>query len=287
MQDDSRQDQSVAEPGVVFRPNQSAVPTAQPTASVQPTPATVAPVPSQTVVTPTQSQAQSRVQPEASQAQPQPNATSPTQTSSVQQPLPEAPTPDKAKVQDIDTPESSQTTQVPTLDDYQTYATNQAVSAEESYDAPHVEWTASEYTANPKSGGWFGLLALATILVAVAVYFLTNGDIVSTAVIVVIAIMFGIFAARQPQTLNYAIDNDGFHIGQKFYPYETFKSFSVMHDGVMGYISLLPLKRFMPPLAIHYDPDDEERIANTLMEYLPYEEHKADVIDTITRKFRF
>ena len=33
MQDDSRQDQSVAEPGVVFRPNQSAVPTAQPTAS--------------------------------------------------------------------------------------------------------------------------------------------------------------------------------------------------------------------------------------------------------------
>ena len=78
MQDDSRQDQSVAEPGVVFRPNQSAVPTAQPTASVQPTPATVVPVPSQPVATSTQSQVQPQVQPEASQAQPQPNATSPT-----------------------------------------------------------------------------------------------------------------------------------------------------------------------------------------------------------------
>lgn len=154
--------------------------------------------------------------------------------------------------------------------------------------APHVEWSASEYLANPKSGGWFVLLGLGLLLTAAAVYFVTGGDIVSTAVIVIIGILFGIFSGRQPQVLNYAIDNAGFHIGQKFYPYGSFKSFSVVHDGsAMGYISLMPLRRFMPPLIIHYDPNDEARIADTLSEYLPYEEHKVDIVDSITKRIRF
>lgn len=152
--------------------------------------------------------------------------------------------------------------------------------------AAHVEWTASEYIANPKSAGWFGMLVLGSLVLAGLAYVVTK-DFISTAIIPVLGIIVGIFAARQPQVLGYKIDSKGIYIGSKFYPYSSFKSFSVAQEHAMGFISLMPLKRFMPPLAVHYAPDDEEHIVQTLAEYLPYEEHKSDVVDNLTRRFRF
>lgn len=151
---------------------------------------------------------------------------------------------------------------------------------------PHVEWTASEYIAHQKSAAWFVLLAGGTIGLAAIVYLVTQ-DAVSTAIIPVLGIILGVFAARQPRVLPYAIDNTGIHIAEKFYPYASFKSFSVADDQAIHYISLLPLRRFMPPLVIHFDPDDEEKIRETLAAYLPYEEHKHDLVDTLSRRLRF
>ena len=150
----------------------------------------------------------------------------------------------------------------------------------------HIEWTASEYIANPKGAGWFSLLAAGSFALAVIV-FLVSRDYIATAVIAILGIIVAIFAARQPQVLNYRIDSSGLHIGNKFYPYNGFKAFSVAHEHAIGFIQLLPLKRFMPPLVIHYAPEDEDRIAEVLASYLPYEEHKADVVDALTRKLRF
>ncbi len=150
----------------------------------------------------------------------------------------------------------------------------------------HIEWSASEYLANPKNAGWFSLLAVGSFILAIIVYLITR-DILSTVVIVVIGILVGVFAARQPQTLQYRVDNQGLYIGDKFYPYESFKSFSVAQDSAIGYISLLPLKRFMPPLVIHYASEDEARIVETLTSYLPYEDHKTDVVENLSRRFRF
>src|SRR5690606_15041334 len=83
-------------------------------------------------------------------------------------------------------------------------------------DSPHIEWTASEYIANPKSAGWFSVLAIGSIVFAVAMYFLTE-DLISTIVIGLLGIIVGIFAARQPQVLRYAISSRGIHIGDRFY----------------------------------------------------------------------
>lgn len=151
---------------------------------------------------------------------------------------------------------------------------------------PHVEWTASEYVANHKTAGWFGILALVTVAASVVVYLLTQ-DVVSTAVIPILGIILGIFAAREPRVLPYAIDNTGIRIAEKFYPYHGFKSFSVATDQPVSYISLTPLRRFVPPLVIHYDPADEPKIIETLSSYLPYEEHKRDIVENLSRKFRF
>ena len=163
------------------------------------------------------------------------------------------------------------------------------------YDAPvrpsaaiqsQVTWSASEYIAHPKNTGWFLMLAGASLLLAVIVFIITS-DTVSTVVIAVLGIIVGVSAARQPRTLEYQLDIRGIHIGPRFHPYNTFKSFSVVNEGAFSHVSLLPLKRFMPPLAIHYSPEDESRIIDTLADYLPYEEHKRDLVESFSRRVRF
>jgi hypothetical protein len=156
-------------------------------------------------------------------------------------------------------------------------------------DAPagaRASWSASEYISNPKNAGWFGLLGVGSIITAGIVYFVTR-DIVSTVVIGVLGITVGIFAARQPRVLEYHIDEKGIHIGGKFYFYGAFRSFSVVQEGAFSFISLMPLKRFMPPLAIHFSPEDEEKIISVLGDYLPYEEHKRDMVESVSRRLRF
>ncbi len=150
----------------------------------------------------------------------------------------------------------------------------------------HIEWTASEYITNPKSAGWFGALAIGSVVLAIVVFIVTR-EWLSAIIIGILGIIVGIFAARQPQTLSYRIDSNGLQVGDKFYPYGSFKTFSVAREHAIGFIQLLPLKRFMPPLVIHYAPEDEDRIAEVLASYLPYEEHKADMVDSLTRKLRF
>lgn len=149
-----------------------------------------------------------------------------------------------------------------------------------------VTWSASEYIGNPKTMSWFAMLAGATLSVGVIVYFLTR-DVVSTIVITILGIAVGVFAARQPQVLDYGLDRSGIHLGPRFYPYNVFKTFSVVAEGAFSHITLLPLKRFMPPITMHYSPTDEEKIVKTLADYLPYEEHKSDPIENFSRRVRF
>jgi len=197
-------------------------------------------------------------------------------------------TPEQANVTPDNPPNpSTSQSEEPSLPPTPTPETSPAPVPQPNADYPHIEWTASEYIAHQKSAGWYGLLALGSIGIAAVVYFVTNGDLIYSSVIVILGLSLGIFAARQPRELQYAIDHTGIHIGEKFYPYQSFKTFSVVRDQGIGYISLAPLRRFMPPLTVHYDPADEDNIAETLSQYLPYDDHKPDITDIISRKIRF
>lgn len=149
-----------------------------------------------------------------------------------------------------------------------------------------ITWTASEYVANQKTYGWYVLLGLGALAAATLIFLITR-DKVSTGVIVLVGIIFGITAAHQPRTLEYRLDHNGIKIGDKLYPYSDFKSFSVMEDGAINSILLLPLKRFMPGLSIYYPPDQEEDILAVLGSYLPHETREIDAIDRLMRKIRF
>ena len=149
-----------------------------------------------------------------------------------------------------------------------------------------VQWTASEFIAHHKTSSWYLLLGGGAIALA-AVVFLVTQDKISTAMVAVVAIIFGIFASRKPRELPYSVDNESLHIGDKSYPYATFRSFSVVQEEGVDSIRFMPLKRFMPILSIYFEPQDEQKIIDVLSQYLPVEERQLDAVDKLMHKIRF
>lgn len=153
--------------------------------------------------------------------------------------------------------------------------------------APAVSWTASEFIHHAKSANWYLILTIVGVIAAIGVYLITK-DILSTVVIAIVAILFGVSASSRPRALPYEVNASGVQIGPKHYDFGQFKTFSVVRDGgPFSSVQLMPLKRFAPPISIYFPPDEEKSIINALSGYLPYEERKADATDKLLRKLRF
>lgn len=149
-----------------------------------------------------------------------------------------------------------------------------------------VNWTASEFIDHEKKSSWYMGLAGLTVVVVALIYLITH-DYVTSVVIVIAAILFGVTAKRRPRTLQYQIDDVGVIIDNKHFPYEVFKSFTVLAEGAFNSIQLMPLKRFMPPISLYFPPENESQIVATLGSYLPHEKRNHDAIETLMRKVRF
>jgi hypothetical protein len=166
------------------------------------------------------------------------------------------------------------------------YSSEGQPDAQPMPDIPTVSWSASEYIEHEKAATWFLGLGVIAVLLA-AIIFLITHDVVTTGAIILAAGLFGVAGARKPRTLDYQLDTVGVHIGSKTYGYNNFKSFSVIEEGALSSVQLLPLKRFMPPISLYYPPDQEDQILGVLGSYLPHEIHSHDPIDRLMRKVRF
>ncbi|GAC1387303.1 MAG: hypothetical protein NVS1B7_1820 [Candidatus Saccharimonadales bacterium] len=159
-------------------------------------------------------------------------------------------------------------------------------------DAPDLEyedsysWTASEFIAHNKTMAWFIVLAIVIATVSGVVFLITK-DIVAAVTMGILGIAFGFYAARPPRILNYRINKFGINIGEKFFPYERFKFYSLIEDDKVWSIILSPMQRFMPIITIYFEDNAQEKIVNLLSDHLPYEEAKLDTIDIIMHKLRF
>jgi hypothetical protein len=149
-----------------------------------------------------------------------------------------------------------------------------------------LSWTASEFIEHQKGVSWYIVLALVGLVLATADY-LTTKDIFSVLVILIAAAMFGFYAARKPRTLSYQLDSQGLHIGDKLYDFRDFKNFSVTDEGAVASVVFIPLKRLIPPLTIYVSPSQEEQVLAYLSEFLPFERHSADIVDTLLHRIRF
>ncbi len=157
---------------------------------------------------------------------------------------------------------------------------------QETITTESFSWTASEYIAHHKSLVWFSSVALAIVVLSLGVFLLTH-EVINAVAIMLIGLSFGVFGARQPQVLQYVLDEKGLHIGAKLYPYDRIKSFSAIEEGPLHSILLMPLQRFMPPLSVYYDEADEVRIMDVIGRYIPHEDHPPDMVDRLMSKIRF
>jgi hypothetical protein len=149
-----------------------------------------------------------------------------------------------------------------------------------------VSWTASEYIDHEQGPSWYMGLFGGALILAALIYLLTK-DLFAVGTVLVVAVIVAAAAGRKPEQIPYEVSSHGIKIGQKAYNYQTFKSFCVVNDGGLNSISLLPLKRLLPRISLYYDPGDEEKIIDILSNRLPYEEHKVDQIERISRRLRF
>jgi hypothetical protein len=153
-------------------------------------------------------------------------------------------------------------------------------------DVEPIAWTASEFIAHNKGFSWYLVLAVVAAGVAAAIFFLTK-DKITSGMVVIVAILFGIMGARKPRELQYQIDEQGIKVGDKFYDYDDFKSFSIIQEEGVETIWFMPMRRFMPGLTIYFSPEDADRIADLLAEFLPFEDRDQDPIDRLMHRLRF
>lgn len=147
-------------------------------------------------------------------------------------------------------------------------------------------WTSVEYIEHQRGAGWYLLLALLTAILAAFIYLLTK-DYFALGAIIVAGTILGSYAGRKPRQITYELTNRGISIGRKSYSYGLFKSFSIIREDGLSSLNLLPIKRLMPPVAAYFPPENEQKIIDAIGERLPYEEHKLDAIDRLTRRLRF
>lgn len=149
-----------------------------------------------------------------------------------------------------------------------------------------ISWTGSEFIARSKSPGWYVVLFAGTAFLCIAIY-LIWGDLIAPVAIFMASVLFAVIAGRQPRQRAFVIDNRGVNVDSKFYGYNEFKSFTIMQDDAIGYIDLIPLKRFMPELSLYYAPEDEQKIFDTLSLHLPHEQRDEHRVDKLMRKIKF
>lgn len=150
-----------------------------------------------------------------------------------------------------------------------------------------ISWTASEFIANHKSPGWY-LGFFVVIGIIVSLILLLTKDWISAIAITLVGILFASIANRKPRQLPYLVNNQGVSVGSRFYPYSSFKSFALIHEGAIGSVNFMPLQRLQAELTIYFPPEEEDAIIEVLAEHLPNDQRAAErTLDKFIKKFHF
>ena len=148
-----------------------------------------------------------------------------------------------------------------------------------------IVWTASEYIEHERGAGWYLVLLLVTAVIAGISYLLFK-DYVTVGIIVVLGVIVAIAVGRKPRQVQYQLSRQGIQVGEKTYNYSQFRSFSIIREGTLSSIELMPLKKLMIPVSAYFGPADEERIVDIIGQYLPYEERQMELVDKLSRRLR-
>lgn len=157
---------------------------------------------------------------------------------------------------------------------------------ESHQDAQSLSWQASEYIHHEKDAVWFGALAAIAFLLLLIDIFLIR-SITFGILIVVMTVGIVVMSVRPPRTLRYQLTTRGMQINDTHYDFHEFKAFDVIKEGSIYYVTLLPTKRFIPSIDIHFPQEYGEQIVDIIGGSIPMQPIKPDAIDRLAKKIRF
>ena len=149
-----------------------------------------------------------------------------------------------------------------------------------------LEWQASEYDEREKSAVWFVVLGIVTLgLLALAIFVLK--EYTFAALILVMAVAVVVWARRPATNVQYQLSATSVVINGKIFPLHSFRAFGVVQQAEISSIVLLPIKRFVPGVNVHFPHELGEQIVDVLGAVLAMEDVKPDFIDKLTNHLNF
>lgn len=149
-----------------------------------------------------------------------------------------------------------------------------------------VSWSAPEYEYKSKSKEWFWTLGILTFALTVAALLLKN--FLFASFIVLSGFTVALYGVKKPQIVKYSVDGAGIKIAERFYPYETLKSFWIRYETPgKKELELITKKIIMPRLILPLGEADPNEIRSILIKVLKEEEAQESLAEIIAGRLGF
>ncbi len=147
-----------------------------------------------------------------------------------------------------------------------------------------LSWDASESIEHDKDTMWFIILGLVAFgFIALSIW-LKAWTFTALVVVMLVAVVY--MARRAPATMHYQLTSGGLYINDKRYELRDFRAFGVVQDGAFYYITLIPIKRFMPAIDVYFPEEHGEQIVDVFGAVIPMQTIQPDGIDRLMRRLR-
>lgn len=125
-----------------------------------------------------------------------------------------------------------------------------------------LTWSALEYEEKERSNDWFW--ALGVIVIAGSIASIIYANYFFAMLLIIGGILLGFFAIKKPETVPYELNEKGFKIKTRLFPYDTIKSFYVQ-EGTKPTLFIKSARMFLPMLSIPITEDLAEKVKNILL----------------------
>jgi len=145
-----------------------------------------------------------------------------------------------------------------------------------------LHWRAPEYEKYERGRRWY--LYVALVLLAIIGYAVYTDSPIMAITFVLIGVVGYIFLNRDPQTIDFAVTQDGIIAGREMYDFDIIKSFWIFyepHD--IKVVSLHTKSMLMPFVHIPIHDEDPVEIRRVLLEYIPEAKQDPSLVDTFER----
>lgn len=149
-----------------------------------------------------------------------------------------------------------------------------------------ISWSAPEYDYRTKSKEWYwavGILSAAFAIMAVLIKNFLFAIFIGLA-----GFTTALYGAKQPQIAKFAVSERGVQIADRFYPYESLKSFWINYNPPQKKeIGIISKKMFMPRLTLPIGETDPNELRKILARAIKEEKIEESLSEIISGYFGF